>query len=265
MTAVDENNLRRSLEADDPVFGASVTTFSPTIVEILGDLGLDFAWLDFEHAGPSPYDSTVFEELTRAAAAADIELLVRLPTSEPALIRKVLDAGVRTVLIPRVETATEVQRAVAAARFSYDGEVGDRGVGIGRTSRWGGALDDIIDQEHTNVLVGTMIENERALNNIDEILQVPELGFAFVGPADLSVSLGHPLDTGHPEVESAVTTVRDACIEAGVPVGCIRSSADAATTAVEKGYRVIRIGGDTSSLRNVLSERLEMVDNELDQ
>jgi len=77
------NAFRAAIENDETVFGAACGTFSPTVIELLGNLGLDFVWLDFEHGGPSPYDSTVFEELTRAAEAGDIELLVRIPKPEP--------------------------------------------------------------------------------------------------------------------------------------------------------------------------------------
>jgi len=105
-----ENGFRRALEAGETVLGASAATFSPTVIETLGAVGLDFVWLDFEHGGPSPWDATVFEELTRAAEAGDIELLVRLPKPDPPLVRKVLDAGVRTILIPRVETPLRLRR-----------------------------------------------------------------------------------------------------------------------------------------------------------
>src|SRR6056297_399993 len=109
-----ENGLRRALEAGETVFGAAAATYSPTVVEILGDVGLDYVWIDLEHGGPSPYDSTALAELTRAAEAGGIELLVRLPKPEPALVRKVLDAGVRTVLLPRIETAEQLRPAVEA-------------------------------------------------------------------------------------------------------------------------------------------------------
>ena len=254
-----ENILLRSLEDDEAVFGASVATFSPAIIEIYGELGLDFAWLDFEHAGPSPYDSTVFEEFTRAADVANIELLVRLPSGEPPLVRKVLDAGVRTILIPRVETAAEVERAVAAARFSHGNEIGDRGIGVGRTSQWGGSLNDLVEREDDNILIGTMIENSDAVQNVEDILSVPDLGFAFIGPADLSVSLGHPLEKTHPDVQTAIETVRKACIDTGVPVGCIQNDVSAATKAIENGYRILRIGDEISAVREVLSGRFKRI------
>jgi 2-dehydro-3-deoxyglucarate aldolase len=254
-----QNGLRRALERGDSVFGASAETFSPTVIETFGALGLDFVWLDFEHGGPSPYDSTVFENLTRAAEAADIELLVRLPAPDPPLVRKVLDAGVRTILLPRIETAAELRRAVAAAHFSYDGGVGDRGVGVGRTAEWAGYGGSHVADEDDEVLVGTMIENERAVENVEEILAVPELGFAFLGPADLSISLseGNPLDTDPDAVRAAIERTLDACLEAGVPLGRIRNDAAEARAAVDAGYQIVRVGGDVASIRETLGTRLD--------
>ena len=256
-----ENGFRQAIENDETVFGAACATFSPTVIETLGNIGLDFVWLDFEHGGPSPYDATVFEELTRAAEAGGIELLVRIPKPEPALVRKVLDAGVRTILIPRIETAAELRPALEAAHFGYDGDVGDRGVGVGRTSEWEGYVDSHIGGEDSQVLVGTMIENEQAVANIEEILSLPELGFAFLGPADLSMSMseGEPLNKNPEKLQAAIDRTREACLEAGVPVGRIQNNPTDARAAVEQGYQIVRIGGDTGAIRATLSERLDVV------
>jgi len=238
------------------VYGASVATYSPAAVEAFGALGLDFVWLDFEHGGPSPYDSTVFEELTRAAEVADIELFVRLPSGEPSLIRKVLDAGVRTVLIPRVETAGEVREAVAAAKFEIDGEPADRGIGVGRCSTWGHDFSDHAAAEDAETFVGVMIENETAVDNIDGILDVSGLGFAFLGPADLSVSVGHPMEKDHPEVEALVDRAETAIRESDVALAGIHNDPNTIREAVADGYRIVRMGGDLSGARQVLGERL---------
>ena len=254
-----ENAFRRALESDETVLGASAATFSPTVIETFGAVGLDFVWLDFEHGGPSPYDSTVFEELTRAAEAADIELLVRLPAPDPPLVRKVLDAGVRTILLPRIETAAQLRPAVEAAYFSYDGEVGDRGVGVGRSGEWAGYVDSFIAGEDEEILVGTMIENERAVENIEEILAVPQLGFAFIGQADLTMSLsgGDPLEKSPDAVESAIDRTVEACLAADVPLGRIRNDIAEAQAAIDAGYQIVRIGGDIGAIRTVLSSRLD--------
>ncbi|WP_324665462.1 HpcH/HpaI aldolase family protein [Haloarcula sediminis] len=254
-----ENALRHALERGETVFGASTETYSPTAIEVLGDVGLDYVWVDLEHGGPSPYDSTAIEELTRAAEVGDIELLVRLPKPEPALVRKVVDAGVRTVLLPRIESAEDLRPAVEAAYFAYDGDVGDRGVGVGRSGEWAGYVDSFVGGEDSEILVGTMIENQAAVDNVEGILDVPQLGFAFVGPADLSISLsgGEPLAKNAETVESAIDRTLAACLDAGVPIGRIRNDVASARAAVDAGYQIVRIGGDSGAIRAVLGERLD--------
>lgn len=254
-----ENGLRRALEAGETVLGASAETFSQTMIETYGRIGLDYVWLDFEHGGPSPYDSRILEDLTRAAETADIELLVRIPSPDPPLIRKVLDAGIRTILIPRIETAEQLRRGVEAAYFSYDGDTGDRGVGVGRSGEWAGYVDSYVAGEDDEILVGTMIENEQAVENIDEILSVPQLGFAFVGPADLSMSMsdGDPSAKNPEQVAAAIDTTLDACLDAGVPIGRIRNDSTEAQTAIDAGYQIVRIGGDVASVAGVLGGRLD--------
>ena len=250
---IPDNSLRRRLRADETVFGARASTLSPALVEVYGALGFDFVWLDFEHTGESALDSPVFEHLSRAAAAADTSLVVRLPNGDPELIRKVLDTGVRTVLVPRVETAAEVREAVRASRFRYEGG-GKRGVSHGRSSDWGLSVDT--EREDDTVLVGAMIETREAVENLEGILSVPELGFVYVGPGDLSAAYGVPGDADHPEVQSAIGTVEDACAAAGVPAGRSAATTEGGAELLASGYRLVRLGDEVSAVRQALGDRL---------
>ena len=254
--------IRDVVEAEGTALGARVGTFSPEIIEVYGDLGLDYAWLDFEHGGPSAYDSKQLTQFVRAAATVDIDLMARLPKGDPALVRRVLDAGVRTILIPRVETVDDIRPAVEAAHFELDGEEGERGIGGERSSSWGEFTDDYTAHEDESVFVGAMIENKTAVKNLDELLSISGLGFVFIGPADLSVSLGHPLEKTHPEVEEAVETIREAALSANVPVGRIAADSSDANRAASNGYRILRIGGEISAVKSVIGSRLEQINLE---
>lgn len=254
--------LREVVESGETALGARVGTFSPEIIELYGELGLDYAWLDFEHGGPSAYDSHQLGTYVRAGAAAGLDLMTRLPNADPALVRRVLDAGVKTILIPRVETTADLEPAINASRFEIGGEVGDRGIGGERSSRWGNFPADYLEREDDSVLVGAMIENESAVRNLDEILSLPELGFVFVGPADLSVSLGHPLEKDHPRVQEAIEAIRKASLASDIPIGRIVADGSDGTSAIENGYDILRIGGEISSTRQVLSDRLEQFSSE---
>jgi 2-dehydro-3-deoxyglucarate aldolase len=253
-----DNSLRATIENDGVVYGARASTFSPTVIEVYGELGVDFVWLDFEHMGPSPYDSRVFEDLTRAAEAGGTELFVRIPSGDPPLIRKVLDAGVRNILIPRVDSAEEVREAVEATRFVYDGEPGERGKASGRSSNWG-AAEDYVSTEDQEVCLGVMIEKTTAVDDLEEILAVPELGFVFIGPSDLSVQMGRPANKTHPEVSAQIEEIRERCLDANVPLGGIRNDPESIAKAEEQGYQILRVGGDLDSIKDTLGNRLAAV------
>jgi len=254
---VPTNHIRERLARDEPVIGARAQTFSPLLVEVYGGLGFDFVWLDLEHGGPSPYDADAFEGLVRAAEHAGIELLVRLPSGDPPMVHKVLDTGVTTLLIPQVESAEEIGRAVEAAHFTYDGEPGARGYGGGRPTEWGADAEGFTERADETVLVGGMIEHRDAVDSVEEILSVPELGFAFIGANDLSVSLGHPQETDHPEVQAAIATVEDACLDAGVPFGAPKHDTQAAAEAIEDGYEILRSGDEVGAVRDALGDRID--------
>jgi 2-dehydro-3-deoxyglucarate aldolase len=247
---------RARLAADEVLLGVLDNTYDPSLVELYGDLGLDFVWLDLEHAGPSPWDAPAVEGLLRAAERTGIEPLVRLPSTDPSVVRKLRDAGVRAMFLPRVESAAEVERAVKAAYFHYDGGPGDRGLAGPRARRWG-LKDDYVATEDEEALVGVTIETEAAVDNLEEILAVPELGFVFIGPLDLSVSLGHPDELDHPDVVEAVETVRRKATEAGVPVGGLGFGMDDVNEKVRAGYQLVNLGSTTGALRAAVTGWLD--------
>lgn len=255
--------LKETLEQGGVALGAGTLPAAPAFIEVYGALGLDFVWLDFEHAGPSPYDSPALENLARTAETAGIELLVRLPTGDPPVVRSVLDTGIRNIFISRVDSADEVERAVRATKFTVDGEVAERGIAKSRASDWGARLDETYPEtENDSTVLGVMIETEAAVENLEEILSVPELGFVFVGPGDLSASLGRPTETDHRDVQTLVADVETAALEAGVPFGRAVVDEDGARAAIERGCQLLRIGTSIDAARAVIGDRLDAIRNE---
>ncbi len=167
------NGLRKTVDSGGVALGVLDNTYSPTLVEFYGDLGVDFVWLDFEHGGPDPWDAATVENLLRAADGTGTELLVRLPDTAPTLVRKALDLGVKNVFLPRVETADEVREAVKSGRFRYDGDPGDRGLAAPRARRWG-LGENYIEASDAETLVGTTIETKAA---VEADVTVGGLGF----------------------------------------------------------------------------------------
>ncbi|QLG50829.1 HpcH/HpaI aldolase family protein [Natrinema halophilum] len=253
------NAIRESLEAGEVSLGILDTTYSPTVVELYATMGVDFVWIDLEHGGPSPWDAGRLEELLRAVDSTTTELLVRVPDSDPTVVRKALDVGVRNVFLPRVGSAEELRAAVRAGRFEYEGEPGRRGMASPRAGRWG-LSDDYVTSEDESVVVGVTVETRDALDDLDAILEVSELGFVFIGPLDLSVSLGHPGEFDHPEVEEAVETIRSAAVDADVPVGGLGFGMDDVNEKAENGYQLLNIGTTTGALQSSVDEWLAEYD-----
>ncbi|WP_436935901.1 HpcH/HpaI aldolase family protein [Halovenus marina] len=258
------NCVQQAAETDEVFVGAGVASASPTVVEIYGNLGMDFALLDLEHVGFSAWDSERLEALTRAADVVDIDLIVRIPSgdasSHPPLIRKVLDTGVRNVLVPRVSSREEVTAAVEAGYFyPDDGDPGERGFGGGRSSRWGPGMmeDGYIDREDDSVQIGIMVENRDAVEALDELLSVPGLGFAFTGPADLSHSLDHPLELDDPAVRDALRESERTIAASDVTLGSM--FVDDVEASIERGNQLLILGSDYSALYDHYGELLDSV------
>lgn len=203
--------MREALRAGRAVYGLFVALPSPSLVEMVGAAGYDFAILDAEHALVDPQ---TLQHMIRAAEAFGIAPLVRVPERDPGMILRVLDAGAHGVVVPHVRDAHDVRDAVRAARYAPEGM---RSLNGGRTAGYG--RDDL--REHVaaandRTLVVPMIEDAEAVERIDEIVAVPGVDMVLEGAADLSQSLGLTWQTRHPDVRAAVTTVAGACARAGV-------------------------------------------------
>lgn len=249
------NELPATLNDGHVALGLLDNSYSPTVMEFCGELGLDFVWLDLEHGGPDPWHGETLETLLLAAERTGIDPLVRLPSTDPTLVRKALDLGVRNVFLPRVERAEEVRAAVRSGRYEYDGGPGDRGLAAPRARRWGLA-EDYVTEEDAQTLVGVTIETASSVDHIDDILAVPELGFVFIGPFDLSVSLGHPGEIDHPDVQAAIERVRSHAVEAGVPVGGLGFGMDDVNQKAADGYQILHVGSTTGALQEMVGKWL---------
>lgn len=246
------NDLRATVESGGVGLGVLDDLYSPEMVEIYGDLGFDFVWHDLEHAGPSPDDADALGDLLRAADAAGTELLVRVPSPDPATIHKALDTGVRNLFVSRIETAEEVRQAVETARFTHDGEPGGRGLANPRASRWGRA-EEYVDVEDREVMIGVTIEDPSAVERIDDVLAVPGLDFVFLGPLDLSVAMGHPGEVDHPAVQEAVESVVSAAREEDVTIGGLGFGEEDVATKIDEGYQILHVGSTTAAAAGSLS------------
>lgn len=278
------NHVREIVESGERAVGLKVHFHSEMMIELVGYLGLDYAWLDMEHHGPSPADSLALERYARAADAAGIDLVLKHPAkyeSQITQIHKALEAGVRNLIITQVEDADQVRRLVKSTRYSYQGGKGGRHFGGGRVSAWGEDLDwdhgdPLTDREDAAVMIGVIFENASAVENAEEILQVPEVGFAMIGSVDLSASLGHPLELQHPDCVEAERKVLDAIRENDIPMGFTLHHLNEAEGAIDRGLgyaqredleypniQLVNVGSDKNAVVEEIQRRLDVLGDQL--
>ncbi len=212
------------------------------VTEALAGAGFDWLLLDTEH---SPADVLTVLPQLQAAAAYDVSTVVRPASNDPVLIKRLLDLGAQSLLIPYVQTVEEAEAAVAAVRYP---PAGIRGVaGLTRASRFG-RVKGYAQQAETELCLMVQVETRQSLDCIEEIAAVDGVDGIFIGPGDLSASLGHPGELFHPEVvaaiEDAITRVR----AAGKPAGVLTYDHDFARRCMGLGTLFTAVGADLSIL-----------------
>ena len=211
-----KNRMKEKLLSGRPAVGVSVMFPSPQLVEMLGHLGFDWVLLDCEHGSLSP-DGV--EVMVMAAEAAGITPIARPAINTPEAIMQVLDRGAMGVQVPHVNTAAEARRTVEAVKFH---PLGARGLAAGtRPARYGlgRSTAAYIQEANRETLVCVQLEEQVALDNLSEILGVDGVDVLFVGPSDLSQSLGFPGQSDVPKVREAMERAFAAIIDAGKVAG----------------------------------------------
>jgi len=229
------NRLKPLFAAGKPALGCSLMFPSPQLVEMLAHAGFDWVLLDCEHGSLSLSD---VEIMAMAADAAGITAIARPRSNAPADIQSVMDRGVAGVQVPHVNTADDARRVVQSVKF---GPGAARGLAAGtRPDRWGlGArMPDFAAQANAHSLVCVQIEHQQAVANIDEILAVDGIDVFFIGPSDLSQSMGHPGDPKAPPVAEAIAHALSRIVAAGRTPG-MPAAAEALPEVLASGCRYI--------------------------
>jgi 2-dehydro-3-deoxyglucarate aldolase len=252
------NPLKERLKASEPLFGLWLSMGSETAADALAHAGFDWLLIDMEHA---PNDSGDLTAQLRAIAAAHLptEPVVRLPAAEPWLIKRVLDAGARTLMFPNIGSAAEAARAVNLTRYPDEGSPdGLRGVaGVVRAAAYG-MRRDYIHGANAQIATIVQVESAQAVAEVEQIAATPGIDCLFVGPADLAASLGHLGDSKHPKVQDAMLRIVAAGHSEGVATGIFAMDAASAKQYREMGFSFIALAADVIWLvratRQVLQE-----------
>ncbi len=196
--------LKERLAAGKPAIGSWITLAHPAIAEIMARAGFDWLAVDLEHSVITLREA---EELIRIVDLCGATPLVRLTSNSPDQIKRVMDAGARGVIVPSVSSRAEAERAVAAVYYPPRGR---RGVGLARAQGYGTDFEGYRRRLEREAVVIAMIENGDAVDRADSILSTPGIDGYFLGPYDLSASLGVPGQLSHPKVEKAISKVKEA-------------------------------------------------------
>ncbi len=229
------NQMKAKIHSGHPAFGVSVMFPSPQIVEMLGALGFDWVMIDCEH-GTFSLESV--EALVMAAEVSGLTPIVRPPSKAPEDILRVLDRGAMGVQVPHVNTAADARAVVEAVKYH---PLGKRGLAAGtRPAAYGldMSASEYVAQVNRETLICVQLEEVEALRNIDAILPVEEVDVFFVGPSDLSQSMGYPGNTGAPEVQAALNAAFEKIVAAGKVPGSAGSNT-AIVNYLQRGCRYV--------------------------
>jgi len=194
------NPVKTKICAGEAVFGTICALPSPEVVEIIGVAGYDCVLIDLEHG---PIDVETVQAMGRACRAAGIVPLARVPDANPKVILRMLDSGCLGVMVPQIETPEAAAGVVAACRYPPAGRRSLAGNTV--AARWGAvAAADHVAASNDAVLAIVQIETRGGLESVDAIARTPGLDMLFIGPNDLSTSLGHPGKMRHPDVQAAI-------------------------------------------------------------
>ena len=226
-----------------PLVGIWVCSGSPLVAEICAGSGVDWLLVDMEHS-PNGLESVLTQ--LQAVAAYPVTPVVRIPSGDPVTIKQVLDLGAQNLLVPMVSSAQEARALVEAVRYPPHGH---RGVGsaLARSARWNRVEDYLADAaEHVSLFV--QIETAEGVANAGDIAAVDGVDGVFVGPSDLSASMGLLGQQAHPDVVAAVRRAFRAVLDAGKPVGVNAFDAQMARGYLEDGAAFLLAGADVALL-----------------
>lgn len=232
--------LKKRLQKGDVVVGPFMGLNCPDLVEIIGMAGFDFCVIDTEH-GPMDPEST--QHMIRAAEAAGVAPVARAPRADAVDILKLLDVGAEGVHVPQVNSPETARTAASAARYYPKGT---RGVAIPRALSHGmEPLVGALEKANEKVLTAVHCENTLGLSHLEDIAAVDGVDMVFVGPYDLSQSLGVPGEIFHPVMVEAVSRALAVTCDAGKPAGIFVTSTDEALRRIDEGFRYIAYSMDS--------------------
>lgn len=232
------NTTKAKLAAGEPVFGCFVRYAEPSLAEYVAMLGWDFLVFDGEHGMLQPGD---LEDLCRALELRGVTPIARVTTNQAHIILRFLDSGAHGVHVPWVNTPQAVEQAVRSVKY---GPRGERGLAGTRASEWGlrEPLDAYVERANRETMVIVHIETREAVEAIEAYVAIDGVDVLFLGPTDLSQSMGHPGRTDHPDVVAAMERVAEVVVPSDKVLGIYAGSAALTEAWLARGARYFTTG-----------------------
>lgn len=237
------NAFKHAIAAGKLQIGLWCSLCSTVAVDVLGDSGFDWLLLDSEHSPNEISDLLAQLQVTSGRAAAAI---VRPAWNDAVLIKRCLDIGAQTLLVPYVQNPDEALAAVAAVRYPVRGI---RGVAVAsRASRYG-RVTDYLKKADSEICLLVQVETGAALEELEAIAAIDGVDGVFIGPSDLSASLGHIGNPAHPDVQRALEDAVRRLHKVGKPAGILTGNDDEIRRYIAWGYTFVAVGSDIGLLR----------------
>jgi 4-hydroxy-2-oxoheptanedioate aldolase len=237
------NKFKQAISTRAPQIGLWQALANPYSAEICAGAGFDWLLLDGEHA---PNDIPLLLQQLQAVAAYPVEPVVRLPVADATIVKHVLDIGARTLLVPMIENAEMAELMVKASRYPPNGI---RGIGsaIARASRWN-RIDGYLHNASDDICLLFQVENEAGLRNIEAIAQVEGVDGIFIGPSDLSASLGYIGQATHVAMQRVMEQAIGRIVESGKAAGILMADEKMARHYLDLGATFVAVGTDVTIL-----------------
>jgi len=234
------DNFRSRLQRGDRLHGVILTIDAPEVVEMMAAVGFDWFFIDGEHA---PLTPAALQRLIMAAR--DLPCVVRVPAHDEFWIKQVLDSGAAGIIAPMVNTPAQARSVVGRAKYPPRGT---RGVGTSRALGYGYGIADYVARANDDVAVIVQIEHIEAVHNVAAIAATPGIDALFVGPFDLSLSMGKAGQVEDPAVVEAIAEIEAAGRAQGLPLGFFGVTPEAVAGWMHRGFTLIACGVDMMML-----------------
>lgn len=243
------NHFKRWLTQSGPTpIGSWLMTASPNAAEAMGFAGFDYLVLDMEHV---PVDVPQAIAIMQAVAGTPAEIVVRLPWNDPVIVKRMLDSGAKTLMFPYIQNAQEAEKA---AKSCFYPTKGTRGVAaVHRASRYG-TVADYLKNADQEIAVILQLETPEALNHLPEIAKVEGVDAVFIGPGDLSASMGHIGNIRHPDVQAAINNGLKTAMDMNMPCGIVGADPELVGDYIKRGFKFVAMGSDMSLMMGRAAE-----------